>query len=283
MLLGAHTSTAGGLYRALERGHELGAECVQLFSKNQQQWASKPLTRTDIRLFRETTDETGIKSIVHDSYLINLGQPDEQKRKQSIKAFREEMERADALGAIALVFHPGASLRKMSDEECCDIVADSLNIALDGYEGSCKAAIENTAGQGSNIGWRFEHSARIIEGVHRKELIATCFDTCHAFSAGYDLRDEATYAATFEEYDKVVGIRDRLIAFHINDCKVELGKRVDRHENLGFGFIGEECFKLLVNDNRFDGIIGCLETPMEDNGGHERDLELLRQFKIASS
>ena len=277
MLLGAHTSTAGGLYKSIERGEKLGAECVQVFTKNQQQWNTRPLTRTDIKLFRQAADDTGIRTIVHDGYLINLGHPEDAPWRKSIEAFKEELERADAIGAKVLVFHPGSSLRKITQEESCDRCAEALNIVLEDYEGECLPGIENTAGQGSNIGWDFEHTARIIEGVKRKEKIVTVFDTCHAFAAGYDQRDEKAYTKTWDEYDKVIGIR-YLRAFHINDSKVPLNKRVDRHENIGCGYIGEECFRLLVNDDRFEGCLGCLETPMEDNGGHERDLGLIRSF-----
>lgn len=280
MLIGAHTSISGGLYKALERGAELGCECVQIFSKNQQQWASKPLGDDEVADFKAAEKRTGItRFFIHDSYLINLGAPEDDKWRRSIEAFRDELERADCLGAELLVFHPGAHLKQMSDEECCDRVATALNEILDGYKGKCKPAIENTAGQGSNIGWRFEHIARIIKGVRRKSMIATCFDTAHAFAAGYDLRTKKAYEATFAEYDRLVGIKKHLRAFHINDSKVELARRVDRHENLGHGHIGLDCFKLLVNDKRFAHCIGALETPMETHGGHQADLKKLLKFR----
>ena len=280
MLLGAHTSISGGLYKSLERGAEIGCECVQIFSKNQQQWKSKPLLPEDVTEFKEAEKRTGIsRFFIHDSYLINLGSPDDEKWRRSISAFEDELERANKLGAEVLVFHPGAHLKQMTDEECCDRVADALNLILDGYEGACKPAIENTAGQGSNIGWRFEHIARIIEGVKHKAKMATCYDTAHAFAAGYDERDEKAFTATFDEYDMVVGIKKYLRAFHINDSKVELAKRVDRHENLGHGHIGLKCFELLVNDKRFDHCIAALETPMETHGGHAEDLKKLLKFR----
>jgi len=282
MLLGAHTSISGGLYKALERGNEIGCECVQIFSKNQQQWASKPLTQSEVDDFKDAEKRTGIsRFFIHDSYLINLGSPDDAKWQRSIDAFKDELERADRLGAEVLVFHPGAHLKQMTDEECCDRVADALNEILSGYKGNCKPAIENTAGQGSNIGWRFEHIARIIDGVKRRKLMATCYDTAHAFAAGYDERDEKAFAKTFDEYDKVVGIKAHLRAFHVNDSKVELARRVDRHENLGHGHIGLKCFELLVNDERFDHCIGALETPMETHGGHAEDLKKLLKFRKA--
>jgi len=279
MLLGAHTSIAGGLYKSLERGAEIGCETVQIFSKNQQQWASKPLTVTDVKLFHQAAESTGLRSVfIHDSYLINLGAPDDAKWQRSIEAFKDELERANALGAFALVFHPGAHLKQMTDEQCCDRVADALNEILRDYDGACKPAIENTAGQGSNIGWRFEHTARIIEGVKRKDMVVTCYDTAHAFAAGYDERDEAAYTRTFDEYDKVVGL-DRIACFHLNDSKVELARRVDRHENLGHGHIGLECFRLLVNDERFANTPAALETPMETHGGHAADLTKLKSMR----
>ncbi|MBZ0137539.1 MAG: deoxyribonuclease IV [Planctomycetes bacterium] len=282
MLLGAHTSISGGLYKALERGEEIGCETVQIFSKNQQQWKTKPLKDSDVDDFKAAISRTGIaRFFIHDSYLINLGSPDDAKWLRSIDAFVDELDRANRLGAEVLVFHPGAHLKQMTDDECCDRVADALNEILDGYKGKCLPAIENTAGQGSNIGWRFEHIARIIDGVERKLKIATCFDTCHAFAAGYDERTEKAYEKTFDEYDKVVGIKKYLRAFHINDSKVELARRVDRHENLGHGHIGLKCFQMLVNDKRFDHCIGALETPMETHGGHAADLTKLLKFRDA--
>ncbi|MCA8916236.1 MAG: deoxyribonuclease IV [Planctomycetes bacterium] len=280
MLLGAHTSISGGLYKSLERGAELGCECVQIFSKNQQQWNSKPMKDEEVEDFKAAEKRTGItRFFIHDSYLINLGSPDDAKWQRSIDAFKDELDRADRLGAEVLVFHPGAHLKQMTDEQCCDRVADALNEVLKGYKGKCKPAIENTAGQGSNIGWRFEHIARIIDGVKRKAMIATCYDTAHAFAAGYDERDKKAWNATMDEYDKVVGIKKHLRAFHINDSKVELGRRVDRHENLGHGHIGLKCFELLVNDKRLEHCIGALETPMETHGGHEADLKILLKFR----
>ena len=279
MLLGAHTSIAGGLYKALERGAEIGCATVQIFSKNQQQWESKPLADTEVADFKAAIERTGIaRFFIHDSYLINLGSADDAKWRRSVDAFKDELQRANALGAEALVFHPGAHLKQTSDDECCDRVAAALNEILDGYKGRCKPAIENTAGQGSNIGWRFEHTARIIKGVKRKSMIATCFDTAHAFAAGYDLRDKAAYTRTFSEYDRVIGL-DRIACFHLNDSKVELSRRVDRHENLGHGHIGLDCFKLLVHDKRFADIPAALETPMETHGGHEEDLRKLLKFR----
>jgi deoxyribonuclease IV len=283
MLIGAHTSIAGGLYKALERGAEIGCETVQIFSKNQQQWKTPPLGETDVRLFRQAVKRTGIaRYFIHDSYLINLGSPDDAKWQRSIEAFKGELERANALGAFALVFHPGAHLKQMTDEQCCDRVADALNEILRGYRGKCKPAIENTAGQGSTIGWRFEHLARIIDGVKRKDKdkVVTCYDTAHAFAAGYDERTEAAYNRTMDEFDSVVGL-GRIACFHLNDSKVELGRRVDRHENLGHGHIGLECFRALVNDERFKDVPAALETPMETHGGHSKDLRILEGMRQA--
>ena len=279
MLLGAHTSISGG-FKSLDRGAEIGCECVQIFSKNQQQWASKPLKQDEVDDFKMAEQRTGItRFFIHDSYLINLGSPDDEKWQRSIDAFKDELERANRLGAELLVFHPGAHVKQMTDEQCCDRVGDALNEILKDYKGKCKPAIENTAGQGSNIGWRFEHMARIIERVKRKALMATCYDTAHAFAAGYDERTEKAYNATIDEYDKIVGIKKYLRAFHINDSKVELARRVDRHENLGHGHIGLKCFELLVNDERLDHCIAALETPMETHGGHEADLKQLMKYR----
>ena len=278
-LLGAHQSVAGGLYKAFERGDELGCETMQIFSKNQQQWATKPLSATDVEMFSKAREESPIKRFfIHDSYLINLGSPEDEKWQKSIAAFKDELDRANRLGAEALVFHPGAHLKQMTDEECCDKVAEALNIVFEDYDGQTVAVIENTAGQGSNIGWAFEHSALIIEGVEKKQHIGTCFDTCHAFAAGYDLSTEEGYEAVWEDYEEVIGL-DYLKCLHINDSKTELASRKDRHENLGLGHIGELCFEMLAQDERFDGKLGALETPMETNDGHERDLKLLMNWR----
>lgn len=279
MILGAHTSIAGGLYLALERGVELGCDSVQIFSKNQRQWRSPPLPAEAIATWKRTRRALPVKSVVcHDSYLINLGHPEQEPWRRSVEAFTDELARCHALAIPLLVFHPGAHLGGFDEDACCDRVADALNLAL-GALPRCRtvACIENTAGQGTNIGYRFEHLARIIEGVRAKRRVSTCFDTCHAFAAGYDLRGPKKYEDLWQEYDEVVGL-SKLSCFHLNDAKRPRGSRVDRHANIGFGKIGKPFFQRLVNDPRFAHHPAAVETPGEDHGGHAADLRRLREL-----
>jgi deoxyribonuclease-4 len=279
VILGAHTSIAGGLHHALEQGMEMGCDMVQVFSKNQRQWRSPPLTDEAVQTWRDTWRSSPIRQVVcHDSYLINLGHPDDEPWERSVAAFTDELERCGRLGIPFLVFHPGSHLGRLSNEEGCDRVAEALNRCFTALPG-CRAVacIENTAGQGRNIGHRFEHLARIIRKVRRKRLVGTCFDTCHAFAAGYALRGESAYEATFAEYDRVVGLH-RLKCFHLNDAKQPRGSRVDRHENIGQGRIGAAFFRRLVNDPRFTDHPAAVETPVNTHGGHVGDLQRLRKL-----
>ncbi len=277
MILGAHTSIAGGLHLALERGVDLGCDMVQVFSKNQRQWRSKPLSEEVIEAWTAARRELPVGPVVcHDSYLINLGHPDDDPWQRSLAAFIDELERCQALSIELLVLHPGSSLGRLDEGQCCDRVAEALNRAFDATS-DCQtvACIENTAGQGSSIGHRFWHLARIIAGVEATHRVATCFDTCHAFASGHDLRSEDGYRQTWEQYDREVGIH-RLRVFHLNDARRHLGSRVDRHANIGLGELGEEPFRRLVNDPRFAHHPAALETPSEENGGHREDLNRLR-------
>ncbi len=279
MILGAHTSIAEGLHLALERGVDLGCDMVQVFSKNQRQWKTKPLTPEILATWRSARRASPIRSVIcHDSYLINLGHPEDEPWRRSVEAFTEELARCHALSIPLLVFHPGAHLGGLGEEACCDRVAAALNLAFSALpRNRTVACIENTAGQGSNIGYRFEHLARIIQGVRAKRRISTCFDTCHAFAAGYDLRGPKNYERLWQEYDRVVSL-DRLACFHLNDAKRPLGSRVDRHANIGFGTLGKAPFRRLVNDPRFADLPAAVETPGEDNGGHAEDLKRLRKL-----
>ncbi len=262
--IGAHVSASGGVENAPVNAHEIGAKAFALFTKNQRQWKSSPLTKESIRKFRENCEKFGYKSnqvLPHDSYLINLGHPEQEPLEKSREAFLDEMQRCEQLGLDRLNFHPGSSLGKISDEECLKRIADSVNLVLEKTKG-VTAVIENTAGQGSNLGFKFEHLRFIIDHVEDKSRVGVCIDTCHSFAAGYDLTTPETFKATFKHFDEVVGF-GYLRGMHINDSKKGLSSRVDRHDSLGKGMMGIEVFKLLMHDQRFDNIPLILETPEE--------------------
>ena len=259
--VGAHVSAAGGVFNAPINAKEIGAKAFALFTKNQRQWKAKPLTEDAVRKFKENLKAVGIKPehvLPHDSYLINLGSPDPEKRRKSLEAFIDEVERCYQLGLKYLNFHPGSHLRKISEEECLKIVADSVNEAISRTR-DIVLVIENTAGQGSNVGYRFEHIAQIIELVEDKSRIGVCLDTCHLFAAGYDIRTREAYEKTMEEFDQIVGFK-YLKGMHLNDAKSQLGSRVDRHHSIGKGNIGLEAFRFIMNDPRLDNIPLILET-----------------------
>ncbi|MEG3638908.1 deoxyribonuclease IV [Magnetococcus sp. PR-3] len=259
--VGAHVSVSGGVQNAPENAKAIGAKAFALFTKNQRQWAAKPLTDEQIELFHSRMQAYGYApehTLPHDSYLINLGNPDEEKRQKSLDAFVHEMERCAQLGLPFLNFHPGSHLRQIEETECLDLIVDSLNRALD-QSHDVVAVIENTAGQGSNLGYRFEHLAHIIEGVEDKSRVGVCLDTCHTFVAGYDLRTADAYEKTMAEFEQIVGFK-YLRGMHLNDSKPDLGAKVDRHHSIGEGKLGLEAFRLIMNDDRLDGIPLILET-----------------------
>ncbi len=261
---GAHVSASGGVGNAAENAHRIGATAFALFTKNQRQWMGKPLTREEIASFREACSRYGYtprQILPHDSYLINLGHPSEEGIAKSREAFIDEMRRCELLGLDRLNFHPGSHLKEISEEESLERVAESINIALKATSG-VTAVIENTAGQGSNLGYRFEHLAHIIERVEDRSRVGVCIDTCHSFAAGYDLSSTAACEATFAEFDRVVGF-EYLRGMHLNDALKPLGSRVDRHSPMGDGYIGGECFRYIARDSRFAGIPLILETPDE--------------------
>jgi deoxyribonuclease-4 len=257
--IGAHVSAAGGVENAPLRAHEIGANAFALFTKNQRQWQAKPLSESSIHAFRKNCEKY---ILPHDSYLINLGAPDAEKLNKSRQAFIDEMERCRLLGLSLLNFHPGSHLNQISEEECLENIAASINLAHQQVP-DVIAVIENTAGQGSNLGWKFEHLARIIELVDDQERVGICLDTCHLFAAGYDLRTNDACRQTFNEFDQIVGMH-YLRAMHLNDSKVPLGKRVDRHHSLGYGEIGWDGFEYIAQDARFDSIPLILETIQPD-------------------
>ncbi len=259
--IGAHVSAAGGVENAVLRAHELEATAFALFTKNQRQWRAAALTRETISAFRQACEEYNFSSaqiLPHDSYLINLGHPVNEALEKSRLAFIDEMQRAELLGLSLLNFHPGSHLQQISESDCLKLIAESINIALDQTHG-VTAVIENTAGQGSNLGFRFEHLAEIIHHVEDKSRVGVCIDTCHAFAAGYDLRSVEKCEATFRDFERIVGF-NYLRGMHLNDAKSEFGSRVDRHHSLGQGNIGETVFSWLMKDPRFDGIPLILET-----------------------
>jgi deoxyribonuclease-4 len=259
--IGAHVSSSGGVFNAPKNAVAIGAKAFALFTKNQRQWKAKDFDKETLDKWFEELEKSKIlpKHILpHDSYLINLGHPEDDKREKSLDAFIDELKRCELLGLDRLNFHPGSHLKKISEEICLDRIAESINISLDKTKG-VKAVIENTAGQGSNLGYKFEHLAHIIDKVEDKERVGVCIDTCHMFTAGYDIRTKEAYEKTWSEFDKVVGFK-YLMGMHINDSKLKLGSRVDRHHSLGEGEIGWDAFKFLVNDPRMDDIPLVLET-----------------------
>ncbi len=275
--VGAHVSAAGGVENAPLRAAKIGAKAFALFTKNQRQWNAKPLSTESIDSFFKNCEENGFTPehiLPHDSYLINLGHPEQEQLQKSREGFLEEMQRAELLGLKYLNFHPGSHLRKVSEEECLATIAESINQTLEKTR-SCIAVIENTAGQGSNLGYKFEHLAQIIEQVEDKSRVGVCLDTCHTFSSGYDLRDKASYTKTFDEFERVVGF-EYLCGMHLNDSKAKLASKVDRHHSIGKGEIGLDFFSMLMNDTRFDNIPMVLETI--DSEIWDQEIELLYSF-----
>lgn len=275
--IGAHVSAAGGVENAPANAHGIGATGFALFTKNQRQWVAAPLTAAQIDAFRKACDKYGYtpaQILPHDSYLINLGHPEREALEKSRAAFLDEMQRCEALGLDRLNFHPGSHLQKISPERSLDLIAESINIALDKTRG-VTAVIENTAGQGSNLGFAFEHLAYLIERVEDKSRVGVCIDTCHAFAAGYDLRTAEACDKTFAELERVVGF-GYLKGMHLNDAMKILGSHVDRHTPLGEGMIGMECFRYIMQDARFDGIPLILETPDEERWPEE--IAMLKAF-----
>ncbi|UDQ99358.1 deoxyribonuclease IV [Lentisphaerota bacterium WC36G] len=259
--IGAHVSTAGGVHNAPINAHEIGATAFALFTKNQRRWVAKPFTTKEIDEFKENCEKfnfTVDQILPHDSYLINLGHPEAEKLEKSRAAFLDEMQRCEELGLKLLNFHPGSHLKQISIDECLAKIAESINITLDKTTTGI-AVIENTAGQGSNVGFQFEHLAAIIDKVEDKKRVGVCIDTCHSFAAGYDLRTAEACEKTFKHFDEIVGFK-YLRGMHINDAKSEFESHVDRHHSIGQGNIGKECFKYIMKDSRFDNIPLVLET-----------------------
>ena len=274
---GAHVSASGGVENAVKNAKDIGATAFALFTKNQRQWIAPALTPQQIATFKEAMAEAGFSAsqiLPHDSYLINLGHPDEEGLQKSRDSFFEEMQRCELLGLDRLNFHPGSHLKRISEEESLERIAESINMALERTKG-VTAVLENTAGQGSNLGYKFEHLAYIIDRVEDKSRVGVCLDTCHSFAAGYDLRTKEACDATFAEFDRIIGFK-YLRGMHLNDAMRPLGSRIDRHSPMGDGEIGIECFKYIASDPRFDNIPLVLETPDEERWAQE--IAQLKEF-----
>ena len=270
-LLGAHMSIAGGVDKALLSGKEVGCDTVQIFTKSSRQWVSKSLSKEEIADFHAAKRSTGLTTVVaHDSYLYNFAASDDALRKKSVNGLIDEMERCEALGVVFLIAHPGAHVGAGEAAGIKTIAKsmDEMHKACPGY--TTHLALEITAGQGSNLGYRFQQIRQIIDATKAPERLRVCFDTEHAFAAGYDLRTAEGYDRTFAEFEETIGL-DLLVAFHLNDAKKDLGCRVDRHEHIGKGFLGLEAFRLLLNDQRFRGLPMCLETPKSADCHEDRE------------
>lgn len=277
--LGAHMSIAGGYYKAVNAAAEFGMDCVQIFTKNNNQWRAKPLTTKDIEQFRAALEETGVRlPVAHVSYLINLASPNEELWQKSLDAFVIELERAEALGLIGLVMHPG-SFTKSSEEAGLEKIAKAIDEAharTGDFES--KILLETTAGQGTNLGHRFEHLGYLFEHIEEPERMGVCVDTCHIFAAGYPISKPAEYKKTMAEFDQLVGT-ERICAFHLNDSKRELGSRVDRHEKIGDGFLGLGAFRNVLNDPRFAEVPMYLETAKGEEDGEQLDAINMRTLR----
>lgn len=268
--VGAHVSAAGGVENAPLNANKIGAKAFAVFTKNQRQWKAKPLSVRSIELFKQNCHELSYAPehiLPHDSYLINLGHPEEEGLAKSRAAFLDEFQRCEQLGLNYLNFHPGSHLHKITESESLERIAQSINMALDKTQ-RVTAVIENTAGQGSNLGYQFEHLAEIIDQVKDRHRVGVCLDTCHSYSAGYDIKTYDGYMATMHRFDRIVGLK-YLKGMHLNDCKKALGSRVDRHESIGRGTLGLEPFRFIMEDPRLDNIPLILETPDDKRWAEE--------------
>ena len=271
--IGAHVSAAGGVENAPVNAHEIGAKAFALFTKNQRQWKAAPLTEKSIELFKERCQEFGFDMnyvLPHNSYLTNLGHPEEEALTKSRNAFLDEMQRCEQLGINRLNFHPGSHLKKIEIDACLDRIAESINIVLDQTKG-VTAVIENTAGQGTNLGHTFEQLAHIIDKVEDKSRVGVCIDTAHTLAAGYEIRTEESYKETFQSFDDIVGFK-YIKGIHLNDSKKEVGTKVDRHDAIGKGVMGMTLFELMMKDSRFDKMPIILETPEQELWAEEIEM-----------
>lgn len=275
--IGAHVSISGGVENAPLNAHELGATAFAMFTKNQRQWSAPPLAEESVAAFRANCEKFGYKPeliLPHDTYLINLGQPDPEKRKRSLAAFVDELTRCSELGLVKLNFHPGSHLKEVTLDEELRLIAESVREAVDAVP-DVSAVFENTAGQGTNVGYAFGQIATMLELVDRPGRVGVCLDTCHTYAAGYDLRTPEGYDKTFEEFGRLIGF-EYLQGMHLNDSKSVLGGKLDRHNSIGEGELGLDFFRRLMRDERFDGIPLILETPNEEIWAKE--IAMLKEF-----
>ena len=276
--IGPHVSAGGGVENAPINAHEVGATAFALFTKNQRQWKSPKLTEKSINAFKENCEKFGFLPqyiLPHDSYLINLGHPEAEALQKSRDAFLDEMQRCEQLGLQLLNFHPGSHLNQITVEECLRRIAETINMTLEKTKG-VTAVLENTAGQGSNVGFTFDQLAEIISQVEDKSRVGVCIDTCHTYSAGYDIKTEKGYENTFKRFDEIIG-KEYLKAIHLNDTKKTFGSKVDRHDSIGKGFLGIDFFKRFMKDSRFENMPVILETP--DETIWKSEIELLHSMK----
>lgn len=279
LLLGAHMSISGGLEQAIIRGESINCTTIQIFTKSNRQWFARTLSQEEVQLFNEKTRVSSIQSIVaHASYLINLGSPDKTTNTKSVKAIIQELERCDLLKIPYLVLHPGSGLH-LNKKDCIDLIATNLNTIFEQTLSKTNILLENTAGQGSSVGHTFEHIASIIEQSNYKRRLGVCFDTCHAFAAGYDLRTPESYNKTWQEFEAIIGL-NKLKVIHINDSKKALGSHIDRHEDIGKGSLGLNFFKLLFNDKRFFDIPKILETPKNSLEDDAKNMMTIRKLLV---
>ena len=277
-LLGTHVSTAGGVDKSIERGKELGCTAIQIFVKNNNQWFGRPQTEEEIKLFLKTQKESGIFVFAHAGYLINIASPNLDLHEKSLKSLIDELIRCEALGLPFIALHPGSHLQQ-GEEEGIKKAVKTLDAAFQETKGSkVKILIETTAGQGTNLGYKFDQIAEILRLSKHPDRLGVCFDTCHSFAAGYDIKSKEGYNSTWKEFDRIIGIKN-LMAFHLNDSKGDLGSRKDRHEHIGKGFLGIEAFKMLLNDPRFKDLPMVLETPKDkENKFDQMNLAILRKL-----
>ena len=276
--VGAHVSSSGGIWNAPINAHKIGAKGFALFTKNQRRWQAKALDKNTIDRFKNEMQKFGYNAdmvLPHDSYLINLGHPDKSQEKKSLDAYIDELQRVEILGLKYLNFHPGSHLKQISEEESLKKIANNINIALKNTD-SAIAVIETTAGQGSNLGYKFEHLATIIELIEHRDRVGVCIDTAHIFAAGYDIRTKEAYEETMKKFNKIVGF-EYLMGMHLNDSKSKFNSKVDRHQNLGEGEIGLDAFKFIMNDKRIDNIPLILETP--NHTMWDKEIKLLYSFE----
>ena len=275
LLLGGHVSAAGGIHLSPERAAKFSFRTFQVFSKNQMQWKAKPLIEEDVSKFKEEVSRRNMEGLmIHASYLLNMGTPKDELRAKVLDEFREEVRRANALDIDFLTFHPGSS-SGTTEKKALSNIAGNLNEIIE-KEQKCTILLENAAGQGKTVGFKFEQLAEIIDQVEMKEKVGVCFDTCHAFAAGYDIKSSNGYGETMDQFDSVIGL-DRLLGFHLNDSKKGINSRVDRHEMIGDGLLGLDGISNFVNDRRFRNTTMILETPLGE-GGYDRDLANLEKI-----